>query len=133
MQEKGSTSEELGLMAISDFMHELDHHAFMGISPKVQKYLFGCSAKYNELKESFDDVSHKYNECYEEVASCRSSLKLLEKQKIWFQKNHLAYDEKIRVLQRDLKVATDELTYTKKLKATLESDKQELQDKLIRR
>ena len=59
----------------------------------------------------------KYNYCYVEVQTYKNSLKTLEKQKVWFQKNRLAYEEKIRVLERDLTNATNELKYSEKERA----------------
>ena len=51
-----------------------------GISSQVHNCVFGCDDKYNALKESNDELKHKYNESFKEVQSCRSSLELLEEQ-----------------------------------------------------
>jgi saccharopine dehydrogenase-like NADP-dependent oxidoreductase len=42
----------------------------------------------------------------------------------------LAYEEKIRVLKRDLEMTRNELKFTEKEKAKIESEKEVLQDKL---
>ena len=49
---------------------------------------------------------------------------------MWFQQNQLAYEEKIRVLKRDLEITSNELKFTEKEKARIESEKDVLQDKL---
>ena len=72
----------------------------------------------------------KYNECYVELESYKMALKTLEKQKVWFQKNQVKYDEKIRVLESDLEIAKIDLRRTEKEKSDLEKEKQELQAKL---
>jgi hypothetical protein len=41
----------------------------------------------------------------------------------------LAYEEKIRVLKRDLEITSNEIKFTEKEKARIESEKQVLQDK----
>ena len=95
-----------------------DHHdqvALMGIS-QVHNRVFGCSERYNELKEAYDELKPKYNECYVEVEAYKQALKTLERQKIWFQKNQLAYDEKIRVLESDLECTKIDLKRTEKEK-----------------
>lgn len=77
-----------------------------------------------------DKYKTHYNLCYVSDQSKGEALKTLENQKVWFQKNQLVYEEKIRVLERDLKCANDELKWTKKVNAKLDLEKQELQDKL---
>jgi hypothetical protein len=49
---------------------------------------------------------------------------------VWFQQNQLSYEEKIRVLNRDLVITSGELKFTEKEKARIESEKDVLQDKL---
>ena len=101
----------------------------MGIS-QVHNCVFGCSERYNELKEAYDELKPKYNECYVEVKAYKQALKTLERQKIWFQKNQLAYDEKIRVLESDLECTRIDLKCTEKEKANVVSENQVLKEKL---
>lgn len=72
----------------------------MGISPQVSDCVFGCDRKYNALKEAFDDMKPKYKTRFIEAQANKEAVKTLEKQKVWFQQNQLAYEEKIRVLKR---------------------------------
>lgn len=104
--------------------------AFMGISPQVSTCVFGCDIKYETLKEAYDDMKPKYNTCFIEAQTYKEALKTLEQQKVWFQQNQLAYEEKIRVLTRDLEITSNELKFTKKEKARIESEKDVLQNKL---
>jgi hypothetical protein len=101
----------------------------MGISPQVSDCVFGCDIKYNALKEAYDDMEPKYKTSFIEAQSYKEAVKTLEKLKVWFQQNQLAYEEKIRVLKRDLEMTSNELKFTEKEKARIESEKQVLQDK----
>ena len=127
--DNGSGADVTTMLASCDTEDQHNQYAFMGIS-QVHNYVFGCSVKYNELKEAYDELKPKYNDCYVEVQTYKNSLKTLEKQKVWFQKNQLAYEEKIRVLERDLKNATNELKYSEKERAKEDLEKQELHEKL---
>ena len=49
---------------------------------------------------------------------------------MWFQKNQLAYEEKIRFLSRDLENTSNELKFSEKEKARIESEKDVLKEKL---
>lgn len=101
----------------------------MGIS-QVHNCVFGCSVKYNELKEEYDTLKPKYNECYIDNESYKQALKTLERQKVWFQKNQLKYDEKISVLESDLEIAKIDLKRTEKEKADVVNENLVLKQKL---
>jgi hypothetical protein len=103
---------------------------FTTVVPQVHTCSFECDRKYNELMQECDKYKTHYNLCYVSDLSKGEALKTLENQKVWFQRNQLAYEEKIRVLERDLKCANDELTWTKKVNAKLDLEKQEVQDRL---
>ena len=101
----------------------------MGISPQVSTCVCDCDSKYKTLKEAYDDLKPKYNTCFVEAATYKEAFKTLEQQKMWFQQNQLAYEEKIRVLKRDLEVTSNELKFCEREKAKVELEKQELQEK----
>lgn len=103
--------------------------AFMGITSQVQSCIFGCDKKYAAFKESYDDIEPKYKECYIQAQAYKEAVKILEQQKIWFQQNQLAYEEKIRVLKRDLEITSNELKFSEKEKAKVDLELQELQVK----
>ena len=117
--EEASTSSQVNLLAFTPSEDKKEQVSLMGIS-QVTNCVFGCSVRYNELKQEFDELKPKYNECYVEVESYKMALKTLEKQKVWFQKNQVKYDEKVRVLESDLEVAKIELKRTEKEKSDLE-------------
>jgi hypothetical protein len=108
-------------------MASCDNFGLMGISPQVSTCVCDYDSKYATLKEAYDEMKPKYNACFIEAATYKEAVKTLEQQKMWFQKNQLAYEEKIRVLERDLKCANDELKWTKKVNAKLDLEKQEVQ------
>ena len=64
----------------------------MGV-PQVQDCVFGCDIKYNALKQSYDEIEPKYNECFVQLKAYKGAVQTLEQQKIWFQENQLAYEE----------------------------------------
>jgi chromosome segregation ATPase len=103
---------------------------FTAVVPQVHTCSFECDSKYNELMKKCDKYQTHYNLCYVSDQAKGEALKTLENQKVWFQKNQLAYEEKIRVLKRDLEVTSNELKFCEKEKAKVELEKQELQDKL---
>ena len=113
--EEASGSEQVNMMAYYTTVDKEDQVSLMGIS-QVHNCVFGCSVRYNELKEEYDTLKPKYNECYVEVEAYKKALKTKERQQIWFQKNQLKYEEKIRVLESDLEVAKINLRRTKKEK-----------------
>ena len=104
--------------------------AFMGISPQVSTCVCDCDSKYQTLKEAYDEMKPKYNTCFIEAQTYKEAFKTLEKQKVWFQHNQLAYEDKIRVLSRDLENTSNELKFAEKEKARIESEKDVLKDKL---
>ena len=85
--------------------------------------------KYDALKESYDEIEPKYKECYIQAQAYKEAVRTLEQQKVWFQQNQVAYDEKIRVLKRDLENTWNLLKFSEKEKSKVELEKQELQDK----
>ena len=101
----------------------------MSISPQVSDCVFGCDIKYNALKEAYDDMEPKYKNCFIQAQANKEAVKTLEKQKVWFQLNQLAYEEKIRVLKRDLEMTSNELKFSEKEKTRVDLEKQVLQDK----
>lgn len=117
------------MLAGCDTEDETKEFAFMGISSKVQNCVFGCDRKYAELKKSFDEIEPQYKECYIPVKAYKGAVKTLEQQKAWFQKNQLAYEEKIRVLERNLENTKNLLKFSEKEKAKIDLGKQELQVK----
>lgn len=127
-EDDASGSEHASLLACCTTEDQHDQVAMMGVS-QVHNCIFGCSERYNELKNEYDELKPKYNECYVEVEAYKKALKTLERQKVWFQKNQLAYEEKIRVLESNLEVSQINLKRTEKEKANVELEKQELQVK----
>ena len=61
--------------------------ALMGISPHVNNCVFGCYTNYADLKEEYEKMKDELNTYYIDNQAYKKSLKLLEKQKAWFQKN----------------------------------------------
>lgn len=120
-----SNSPQISCMASCD-----DNFGLMGISPQVSTCVCDCDSKYTTLKEAYDDMKPKYNACFIEAATYKEAFKTLEQQKVWFQQNQLAYEEKIRVLSRDLECASNELKFSEKEKARIEFEKSVLQEKL---
>ncbi|GKD91322.1 hypothetical protein Tco_1366829 [Tanacetum coccineum] len=60
----------------------------------------------------------------------KNTLKTLEQQKAWYQSNQLAYEEKVKVLKRDLENTTNLLKYSESINNNVNLEKQELQTKL---
>jgi hypothetical protein len=106
-----------------------EEFTLMGLPSQVHNCVFGCSVQYNELKEEYDNLKPKYNECYVEVEAYKQALKTKERQQIWFQKNRLAYEEKIKVLESDLECAKIDLRRTEKEKADVVSENLVLKEK----
>ena len=80
-KEEASTSEQVNLLAYSPSEDKKEQVSLMGIS-QVHNYVFGCSVRYNDLKQEFDELKPKYNECYVEVEAYKKALKTLERQKV---------------------------------------------------
>ncbi|GJR82277.1 hypothetical protein Tco_0153062 [Tanacetum coccineum] len=97
---------------------------------QVQNCPLGCESKINDLNKLNDNLDRLYNDCYIKVQAYQNAVKTLESQQAWYQNNQLAYEEKIRVLQRDLENKSNELTYSEKINAELKMEKQDLQAKL---
>ncbi|GJS88522.1 putative ribonuclease H-like domain-containing protein [Tanacetum coccineum] len=104
--------------------------ALMGVTSQVQTCPFGCHDKYAELKKEFDDLEVQYKEYYIQVQAYKNTLKTLEQQKAWYQSNQLAYEEKVKVLKRDLENTTNLLKYSESINNNVNLEKQELQTKL---
>lgn len=119
-----------GMLAGCETEDETEEFALMGISSQVQNCIFGCDNKYVELKKEFDDTETQYKEYYIQLQAYKGALKTLEQQKVWYQKNQLAYEEKIRVLERDLKNTTNLLKSSEKENAKVNLEKQNLKAKL---
>ena len=102
---------------------------FMGVTPKVHNFPCDCDFKYKTLKEAYDDMKPKYNTSFIEAQAYKEAVKTLEQQKVWFQQNQLAYEEKNRVLKRDLEMTSNELKYCEKEKAKVDLENQDLKDK----
>ncbi|WP_254485980.1 hypothetical protein, partial [Salmonella enterica] len=62
VNEEAPDTDKLGLLArcTSDERH--DQFALMGLS-QVHNCIFGCSIRYNELKEEYDAMKPKFDEC----------------------------------------------------------------------
>lgn len=112
---ESSASQQLSFLASCD-----EEFAFIGISSQVPNCVFGCDRKYNALIEAYDDLEQKYKECYIQAQAFKEAVKTLEQQKVWFQQNQLAYDEKIRVLKRYLEMTSNELKFSEKEKAKVD-------------
>ena len=104
--------------------------ALMGISPQVNNCVVGCYTNYAELKDEYEQIKDELNTCFIDNQAYEKSLKLLEKQKVWFQKNELAYEEKISVLKRDLKVMTNEFKHVERENTRILLENKALKDKL---
>ncbi|GJV95161.1 hypothetical protein Tco_1546738, partial [Tanacetum coccineum] len=96
----------------------------------VQNCPLGCDSKINDLNKLNDNLDRLYNDCYIKVQAYQNAVKTLESQRAWYQNNQLAYEEKIRVLQRDLENTSNELKYSEKINAEIKMEKQDLQAKL---
>ncbi|GJR44827.1 hypothetical protein Tco_1312930 [Tanacetum coccineum] len=83
---------------------ELDtcHEVELAKGKVVQNCPLGCDTKINDLNKLNDNLDRLYNDCYIKVQAYQNAVKTLESQRAWYQNNQLAYEEKIRVLQRDL-------------------------------
>ena len=46
-----------------------DSFGLMGISPQVSTCVCDCDSKYTTLKEAYDEMKPKYNECFIEAAT----------------------------------------------------------------
>ncbi|GKC44728.1 hypothetical protein Tco_1062450, partial [Tanacetum coccineum] len=97
---------------------------------QVQNCPLGCDSKINDLNKLNDNLDRLYNDCYIKVQAYQNAVKTLESQRAWYQNNQLAYEEKIRVLQRDLENTSNELKYSEKINAEIKMEKQDLQAKL---
>ncbi|GJY53626.1 hypothetical protein Tco_0445290 [Tanacetum coccineum] len=97
---------------------------------QVQNCPLGCDTKINDLNKLNDNLDRLYNDCYIKVQAYQNAVKTLESQRAWYQNNQLAYEEKIRVLQRDLENTSNELKYSEKINAEIKMEKQDLQAKL---
>ncbi|GKB42732.1 hypothetical protein Tco_0887674 [Tanacetum coccineum] len=97
---------------------------------QVQNCPLGCESKINDLNKLNDNLDRLYNDCYIKVQAYQNAVKTLESQRAWYQNNQLAYEEKIRVLQRDLENTSNELKYSEKINAEIKMEKQDLQAKL---
>ncbi|GJS29872.1 hypothetical protein Tco_0490492 [Tanacetum coccineum] len=97
---------------------------------QVQNCPLGCDSKINDLNNMYNNLDRLYNDCYIKVQAYQNAVKTLESQRAWYQNNQLAYEEKIRVLQRDLENTSNELKYSEKINAEIKMEKQDLQAKL---
>ncbi|GJZ56384.1 putative ribonuclease H-like domain-containing protein [Tanacetum coccineum] len=105
--------------------------ALMGVTSQVQTCPFGCHDKYAELKKEFDDLEVQYKEYYIQVQAYKNYLKYYSiNKKAWYQSNQLAYEEKVKVLKRDLENTTNLLKYSESINNNVNLEKQELQTKL---
>ncbi|GJX49646.1 hypothetical protein Tco_0276491, partial [Tanacetum coccineum] len=126
-----NASQVYGMIAGRDDDDEVaGEFALMGVTSQVQTYPFGCHDKYAELKKEFDDLEVQYKEYYIQVQAYKITLKTLEQQKAWYQSNQLAYEEKVKVLKRDLENTTNLLKYSESINNNVNLEKQELQTKL---
>ena len=60
----GGTADSKKVRKGARIIGAAENFAFMGIAPQVQDCVFGCDIKYNALKESYDEIEPKYNECF---------------------------------------------------------------------
>ncbi|GJW26188.1 hypothetical protein Tco_0039999 [Tanacetum coccineum] len=126
-----NASQVYGMIAGCDDEDEVaGEFALMGVTSQVQTCPFGCHDKNAELQKEFDDLEAQYKEYYIQVQAYKSTLKTLEQQKAWYQSNQLAYEEKIKVLERDLENTTNLLKYSENVNNNVNLEKQELQTKL---
>ncbi|GJY27115.1 ribonuclease H-like domain-containing protein [Tanacetum coccineum] len=126
-----NASQVYGMIAGRDDEDEVaGEFALMGVTSQVQTCPFGCHDKYAELKKEFDDLEVQYKEYYIQVQAYKNTLKTLEQQKAWYQSNQLAYEEKVKVLKRDLENTTNLLKYSESINNNVNLEKQELQTKL---
>ncbi|GJY53625.1 hypothetical protein Tco_0445289 [Tanacetum coccineum] len=86
---------------------------------QVQNCPLGCDSKINDLNKLNDNLDRLYNDCYIKVQAYQNAVKTLESQRAWYQNNQLAYEEKIRVLQRDLENTFNKLKESSKNLAKL--------------
>jgi hypothetical protein len=121
--EDATSNSQVSCIASCDF-------GLMGISPQVTTCVCDHDSKYATLKQAYDEMKPKYNASFIEAATYKEALKTLEQQKMWFQQNQLAYDEKIRVLSSNLENTSNELKFSLKEKARIESEKDVLKEKL---
>ncbi|GJU43515.1 putative ribonuclease H-like domain-containing protein [Tanacetum coccineum] len=126
-----NASQVYGMIAGCDDEDEVaGEFALMGVTSQIQTCPFGCHDKNAELQKEFDDLEAQYKEYYIQVQTYKSTLKTLEQQKAWYQSNQLAYEEKIKVLERDLENTTNLLIYSENVNNNVNLEKQELQTKL---
>ena len=115
---------------VNEAKEDVEEFALMGCSSQVKKCPFGCHEMYAELKKEFDDLEPQYKELFVKVQAYEKAVKTLEKQKTWYQANQIAYEEKIRVLERDLENTTNLLKYSERENAKENLEKQNVQAKL---
>ncbi|GJZ87642.1 hypothetical protein Tco_0659252 [Tanacetum coccineum] len=116
--------------AFGDVSDTADEFALMGLSSQVHTCPFGCEHKYAELKKDFDNLEVQYKDCYIQVQAYKNTLQTLEQQKVWYQSNQLALEERIRILTADLENTTNMLKYTEKLNDEVKLEKLNDQVKL---
>ena len=125
---EGSASKLYGMLAGCESDDESEEFALMGISSQVQNYIFGCDNKYVDFKREFDELETQFKDSYIQVQAYKGAVKTLEQQKVWYQQNQLAYEEKIRVLERDLENTTNLLKFSDKEKDKVNLEKTGLEN-----
>nr|GEV77831.1 hypothetical protein [Tanacetum cinerariifolium] len=89
-----------------------------------------CKKSYAKLKKLYDEQKEQLGDASIEIQAYTLALKKVEAQLVCYQKNQLAYEEKIRFMKIDLDYKTNVLIYHKKLLAEAEREKEELKIKL---
>nr|GEV63484.1 ribonuclease H-like domain-containing protein [Tanacetum cinerariifolium] len=89
-----------------------------------------CEESYAKLKKLYDEQRKQLSVASIEIQAYTLTLKKIEAQFVYHQKNQLAYEEKIRFMKIDLDDKTNVLIYHKKLLAEAEKEKKELKTKL---
>nr|GEU71884.1 ribonuclease H-like domain-containing protein [Tanacetum cinerariifolium] len=104
--------------------------ALMGVTSKVHKCPFGCDNKYNELNKQCNELNEQNGKYFIQVQAYKNSLKTLEKQKRFLQRNRLTLEDKIRVLSIKLENTSNLLKHSEIINADVETAKKDLQTNL---
>nr|GEW41674.1 hypothetical protein [Tanacetum cinerariifolium] len=105
--------------------------AMIGISPKVQTYLFGCDSQLSERKKNYDHLEKLYNDSFIQVQAYKNTVKTLELQKDWYHKTQLALEEKVKILSANLENTTNTLKYSETFYDQAKIEKKKWEVKLV--
>nr|GEX15068.1 hypothetical protein [Tanacetum cinerariifolium] len=107
--------------------------ALMGLSTEVSIPVtcpLCCDSKYKLIEKDYQGQREQLNDYVVDLKATKNAVKILEKQIKCYQKDQLAYKEKIKVLSYTLEEKSNILEYRQKLIDQAAQEKQELMTKL---